>query len=93
MPDFGFSYKGYILYFTLFCIQEPMHAHMDPNRNEGTAAKIWVGEGGKTKVAYPGRVPPKVIKEARIWIKSNYDKIEKQWVKAGGKKEFYINIM
>lgn len=72
MPDYGFTYKGYRLYFTTKCIIEPMHAHVEMNYVQSKAAKIWIGAEGRSKIEDPGKVPDKVLREMQDWIKANH---------------------
>ena len=94
MPDYGFTMNGYALYFTMKCIQEPMHAHLNDAKNkiEAGSAKIWVGNNGDTKVVHTGNIPDRIITEARKWIKNNHALMYKKWVKYGAKTGYYIGI-
>lgn len=91
VPDYGFTYKGYRLYFTTKCVIEPMHTHVEMNYVQLKAAKIWVGSSGNTKVENPGQVPEKILKEMCDWIKDNHEVMKKKWDAYGG-GGYYINI-
>ena len=91
MPDYGFTYKGYKLYFTMKCLVEPMHAHVEENYVQSKAAKIWIGENGRSKIQNPGKVPEKVLKEMQEWIKVNYEIMAEKWNVYGG-GGFYAEI-
>ena len=91
MPDYGFTYKGYRLYFTMECLNEPMHAHVEKNYVQSKAAKIWIRTDGRSKVQNPGCVPDFILREMQKWIKANHKIIEKKWNTYGG-GGFYIGV-
>lgn len=91
MPDYGFTYKGYRLYFTMKCVVEPMHAHVEENYVQSKAAKIWIGSDGRSKIQSPGQVPERVLKEMQEWIKVNHEIMEKKWSAYGG-GGFYVGV-
>lgn len=91
MPDYGFTYKGYKLYFTTKCVIEPMHAHVEKNYVQSKAAKIWVERDDATKIQNRGQVPDKILKEMRDWIKDNHDAMEKKWDAYGG-GGFFVEV-
>ena len=68
MPDYGFTYKGYILYFTMKCLVEPMHAHVEKNYSQSKTAKIWIGKNGISKIHHSGKVPAKILKEMLLFL-------------------------
>ena len=91
MPDYGFTYKGYKLYFTMKCVAEPMHAHVEKDYIQSKAAKIWVGEDGVSKIQNRGQVPERILREMQAWIKDNHKAMEKKWNAYGG-GGFYVEI-
>lgn len=91
MPDYGFTYKGYILYFTMKCLVEPMHAHVEKNYSQSKAAKIWIGKNGISKIHHSVKVPAKILKEMQEWILDNHKSMEEKWQAYGG-AGYYISV-
>ena len=87
--------KGYKLYFTAHCINEPLHIHAsDKQLTETGSLKLWMDMHGNTIIAHQlHNIPDHIVTRIRRTVKLNRILIIEKWESYTGKKnDFHTKI-
>lgn len=79
------QYKGYSIYFTSHCVNEPIHFHINKGAPiEAGSAKIWILSNGEFRVVTSGAINNTDLKKLLTLAYVNKQKIIDRWYSMRG---------